>query len=338
VIWWPEGRPKLVEIRAEVADRAGNLAVSHAQVELDRDVVARSNPEAIRGREVDANPAIGNQYPTPPEKAARPNEYATPAGQRPQMVNSRLFDLEYHVDAVGPPRVGHVELWGTRDGGRTWTSFGLDNDNQSPMLVTVNEEGLYGLRVAVRDAAGSGSGKPQSGDLPDVWVGVDLTRPTARILSAERGTGDQAGQFIIRWEADDQMLAARPVSLYYSDTPGGPWSTIASGLENTGCYVWPVDVRLPELIYLRLDVRDEAGNVGSFEVPDGVALDPLHPAVRIQNVRPAVESAQRAASQTRLRLRSSQTQPLLELRLCARLEPHRTWMSVLGVSEPSSLS
>jgi len=336
VIWWPEDRPKVVEIRAEVADTAGNSAVSHAKVDLDRGALADSIPKASRSGEaevnppgmagppamawhasadagnpparppehsvaVDVNPAIRNQYPTPQQQADHTSQYAVPADQRPQMVNSRLFELDYHVDLAGPSRIGRVELWGTRDGGRTWTSFGVDNDNRSPMLVTVHEEGLYGFRVGVENGVGLKSGKPQSGDPPDVWIGVDLTEPTARILSAEWGTGDQAAQLTIRWEADDQMLSARPISLFYGATPGGPWSTIASGLENTGSYGWSVDRRLPEPVYLRLEVRDEAGNVGSFEAPEAVSLDPRRPVVRIRNVRPVVESAQSAPSRYGLR-------------------------------------
>ena len=38
------------------------------------------------------------------------------------------------------------------------------------------------------------------------------------------------------------MLAARPVSLSFAETHGGPWIPIASGLENTGRYAWPIDM------------------------------------------------------------------------------------------------
>ncbi len=57
-----------------------------------------------------------------------------PPGERPLMVNSRSFDLEYDVEGVGPSGIARVELWGTRDGGRSWSSYGIDNDNRSPIL------------------------------------------------------------------------------------------------------------------------------------------------------------------------------------------------------------
>ena len=179
------------------------------------------------------------------------------------MVNSRTFELEYDVDSVGPSGIGRVELWGTRDGGQTWRSFTVDSGKRSPLQVSVKEEGMYGFRVVVTNGAGLGGKPPVAGDQPDLTIGVDLTKPTARIISAKQGVDAEAGQLIISWQADDQMLAARPVSLSFSETRGGPWLPIAAGLENSGRYAWPIDNRTPAKIYLRLEVRDEAGNVGS---------------------------------------------------------------------------
>ena len=79
-----------------------------------------------------------------------------PPGERPRMVNSRLFELEYDVDSVGPSGIGRVELWGTRDAGKTWRRFAVDNNNRSPLLVSVDEEGIYGFRVVVTNGAGLG--------------------------------------------------------------------------------------------------------------------------------------------------------------------------------------
>ncbi|HUT94823.1 MAG TPA: hypothetical protein VMY37_35525 [Thermoguttaceae bacterium] len=392
VIWWPEARSNVVEIRAEVADTAGNSAVSHAQLSLNRVAAAdrklaanptprfqtnladtapppgsdwrpsadfpiparrdyrpaatsppdapistgqppedlassspawydnsatqtpgpraQNQPAWAPPSSVAANvhPPMGNQYGMPQEQTPEANEATGPAPTAtattdglPQMVNSRLFELEYDVDSVGPSGIGRVVLWGTRDGGRAWTSFGTDRDNRSPMLVTVPDEGIYGFRVGVENGVGLGGKKPQSGDPPQVRIGVDLTKPDVRFLSAEQGTGEATGQLIIRWEAGDQMLAARPVSLFYCDTRGGPWLRIASGLENTGRYAWSVDRRLAERIYFRVEVRDQAGNVGLSETTEAVALDPVRPAGRIGSVRPVVDAAQASSGRYRFR-------------------------------------
>jgi len=179
-----------------------------------------------------------------------------------------------------------VELWGTRDGGRTWQSYCLDNDNRSPMLVSVDGEGVYGFRVVVSNRSGNGGTPPVSGDPPTVTIGVDLTRPTARILAANPGTGPEAGSLIITWEAADPWLAAQPITLAYSGSRAGPWTTIAANLENTGRFAWPLDDRVPQTIHLRLEARDEAGNVGLFESSTPVTLGHVQPEVHIRAVRP----------------------------------------------------
>src|SRR3989304_4765450 len=111
-----------------------------------------------------------------------------------------------------------------------------------------------------------------------------------RITAAELGKGSAEGRMNISWEAADKMLAERPITLVFSQNPGGPWTTIAAGLENTGRYSWVIDSRVPLLIYLRLEVRDEAGNLTISESPDPVALDQLRPAAKIKDVRPVAKN------------------------------------------------
>ena len=143
----------------------------------------------------------------------------------------------------------------------------------------------------VETASGLSGKPPRPGDLPDIWVGVDLTKPTARFISAEQGTGDEAGELDIRWEAADQQLAARPVSLYFSETPSGPWTPVASGLENRGTFKWRLDPRVPDFFYLRLEVRDEAGNLQEIRTGNAVNIERVHPEGHIRDVRPVVGSA-----------------------------------------------
>ena len=212
------------------------------------------------------------------------------------MVNSRSFDLEYEVDGIGPSGIAKVELWGTRDGGHTWNSYGVDDDNRSPIRANVEGEGLYGFRIVVQSGSGLGSLPPRSGDAPDLWVMVDLTKPNVRLIDATVGEGPHSGELLIRWQASDAALAARPISLLFSDRPGGPWSIIAAGLENTGQYAWRPDSRVPDRIYLRIEARDEAGNTGTFEAAQVVTLDRVRPEGRIRGVRPTGDTANRPSS------------------------------------------
>lgn len=316
--FWPKQGAKELQIKAEVLDAAGNPAVAHAQVKVDQDgkspaAEIAAKPEALppqKNEQVVAdtanaepkgsvaiaiNPAVGKRY-VAPNKSSGGSELVAglPPGEHPRMVNSSLFELEYDVDSVGPSGIGRVELWGTRDAGKTWSNFPLGNNNRSPLLVSVKEEGVYGFCVVVTNGAGIGGKPPKSGDLPDLWVGVDLTKPTARIVSAQQGVDAEAGQLIISWQADDRMLAARPVSLMFSQNRAGPWLPVASGLENTGRYAWSIDGRTPPQVYLRLEVRDEAGNVAVTETTDAFAIDQSRPTIRVRDIRPVNQASARS--------------------------------------------
>lgn len=207
-----------------------------------------------------------------------------PPGERPRMVNSRTFELEYEIESIGPSGIGKVELWGTRDGGRTWASYGVDGDNRTPLVVQVESDGIYGFRIVVQSASGAGGDLPRSGDLPELWIGVDRTSPTAKIAGVE--ISKDCTEMQIRWEVSDELPDSRPISLLFSDRPGGPWTAFASGLENTGSYTWRLDNRVPEQLYLRLEARDEAGNLGAYDTTDPIPLDRQRPQGRLRSVRP----------------------------------------------------
>ncbi|HEY2882965.1 MAG TPA: hypothetical protein VGJ15_11035 [Pirellulales bacterium] len=213
-------------------------------------------------------------------------------GQRPRLVNSRSFEIDYEVDGVSSQGISKVELWGTRDGGRSWWSFGVDPDNRSPIRVNVDNEGLYGFRLTVqRNGAAPGSMMPRSGDQPDMWVLVDMTRPMVRLTSVQPGDGPHPGELLITWQASDAALAARPISLLMSDRPGGPWTPIATNLENSGQFAWRPDPRTPTQIYLRIEARDEAGNMGSYETQQPVSLDSNKPEGRLRGVHAVGDTA-----------------------------------------------
>ena len=99
------------------------------------------------------------------------------------------------------------------------------------------------------------------------------------------------GELSIAWEASDDRLAARPITLQFSDSPNGPWAAIAAGLENNGHYIWRLDNRVPERLYLRMEVRDEAGNTQAVVSPEPVSLDLARPRIRIRDVIPVDDSA-----------------------------------------------
>jgi len=202
------------------------------------------------------------------------------------MVNSRSFELDYDVTSVGPSGVSRVEVWGTRDAGRSWTRLAMTDGQRSPATVQVDEDGTYGLRLVVQSGSGLTGLTPKSGEAPELWVGVDTTPPTGHIVGVQQQPlSDQASRLAIVWEARDAALAPQPVTLAYSPSPQGPWTKIASGLPAAGTHQWQTDAQVPQRIFLRLEIRDEAGNVGTQTSAEAVVLDRSLPTARIRGIR-----------------------------------------------------
>ena len=128
----------------------------------------RASPGALAGGS--ANAALGSAPGAASFPAAAP---ATP------WVNSLTFDLDYDIQTVGPWGVAKVELWGTKDGGRQWQSLGVDQDNRSPMRVSVPAAGVFGFRIVIDGGNGVAAPTPQPGEAPELVVGVDLSPPRA---------------------------------------------------------------------------------------------------------------------------------------------------------------
>lgn len=214
--------------------------------------------------------------------------FSLPAEATARLVNSRTFALEYELEEVGPWGVAKVELWGTRDNGHTWRCYAADDDQRSPLEVTVDGAGLYGFRIVVEGTGGVGGFAPQSGDRPDLWVGVDLQRPQVELNSATLGTGSSAGKLVLSWYADDDNLEARPIALFYSSRLSGPWTVIATHVENSGEFAWRLERHLPRRLYLRIEARDTAGNLAVYQTTEPVAIEYPLPNGRIESVE-AVE-------------------------------------------------
>ncbi|MFM7071291.1 MAG: hypothetical protein ACKO38_05790, partial [Planctomycetota bacterium] len=231
------------------------------------------------------NPIVG--APTGATPIAMPLGGDLPGGERPRMTNSKRFALEYDIESAGPGGVSEVELWMTRDRGASWSKYGSDTDKQSPFDVTVTDEAIYGFRIVIVSKSGLASSAPRPGDLADLWIGVDTTSPRVQLSSISFGEGAEAGKLDIRWEADDSRLGARPVTLMYAENASGPWNTVAAGLPNSGQYYWPMAGIVPKRALLRIEVRDEAGNLGSYQLNEPINLQGLNPAGRIRGFAPS---------------------------------------------------
>ena len=200
--------------------------------------------------------------------------------------NSKAFSLDYNIDNDPDAPISVVELWGTSDEGQTWQMWGQDPDRASPFDIEVETEGLFGFRMVIVGTNGLASNRPRNGDNADAWIHVDIEPPQAKIVSALYGKGKESGSMIIEYSANDEFFPDRPITLSYSQTPTGPWSTIASGVRNNGRYVWPADPSLPTSIYLKIEAYDAAGNVCVNQLDLPIDVEGIAPRGRIQGFRP----------------------------------------------------
>ena len=141
----------------------------------------------------------------------------------------------------------------------------------------VDQEGLIGFTVVVENGAGLIGQPPQDGDEADIWVTVDHTAPAVRLTSARYGTGANAGRLEIYWDAADRHLHENPVRLLYSSQSDGPWTTIADQLPNDGRFDWSVGSKIPVQLYLKIEVRDQASNVGDHQLVEPIDTGGLSP-------------------------------------------------------------
>ncbi|GBD37309.1 hypothetical protein HRbin36_02440 [bacterium HR36] len=208
-------------------------------------------------------------------------------GQIPglRFLNTTRASLQYEVSRVGPSGVGSVELWMTRDDGRTWFKAGDDPDLQPPMLIEFPGEGVYGLTLVVRSRVGLGRAAPQPGEPPELRVEVDVTPPYAELYAVEADP-QRRDTLVLLWSATDKNLAANPITLKWAERESGPWHVIASDLPNTGRYLWKMPDNLPYMVYLRLEVRDLAGNLAIAQTPKPVLVDLQEPEVKVLDITP----------------------------------------------------
>ena len=66
-----------------------------------------------------------------------------------QLVNQNKLFLDYQIENPRQSNAANVELWITRDQGKTWTKHAQHTRAKSPIEVNMPEDGLYGLSLVV---------------------------------------------------------------------------------------------------------------------------------------------------------------------------------------------
>lgn len=257
-----EKKPEVTSVTsAASADAVTQESTTAAPVkEIERTVTPVvhevKSPALVDSSPTSLPPAIRRQAEPITPTAATAGAPTKPAVQ---LVNDKHVFMEYLLDRGG---AGKVEVWASRDDGRTWQHIADDADLRSPVEFDLPGEGVYSLRLVVTD--GSDGKAPAAGETPDWCVEVDCTKPAAQLLAVVPSK-EETGVYLVSWNAFDKNMKPDGIDLYYALNSVGPWQPIARKLRNDGGYRWTLGAEAPRSLFIRLEVTDQAGNMTRCE-------------------------------------------------------------------------
>ena len=240
-------------------------------------------PVSVKPAPVVAPPPTAGGLPPTLDTMFSAKPVAPPRKPLPELkyVKGHQVTLQYEVKRVGPSGVGGLQIWLTKDDGETWKPYAEVQDVQNDVTVGRQErtfdfrdesdapftDGVYGLILVVKNRAGLGR-TPKAGDVPEIRVEIDTKAPVAQLYKPMPDP-QRPDHVLLKWFADDKNLSAAPITLEYAEKRDGTWLPIQTDLENRGHYQnkqvsgdfsWKVPANFPVQVYLRLRVRDKAGN------------------------------------------------------------------------------
>lgn len=304
-IVWFEGESCPEKIQALIKDHAGNQTVEQVDVfgeQFSRTMVtafavsdatpatmpqaaemagSKERSEATSARDVQPVSHTSNSHMAlAASPTAEPQE-----SDKTMTLATRRVCVDYDVKDVGPSGIGLVVLWGTTDSGKTWSKIACDDDHASPVEAELPHDGTWGLMVVVSSGADPRERSPETGASADVEIAVDTVAPRIELHAVEIKGGHAA----IRWTVQESARGARaPASIYCSPDRSGPWQPIAEKVHTGGEYSWNyAQAGLSGKLYFRIEVRDEAGNIGAAVTHEPVTIDSSRPKARVTNVQAA---------------------------------------------------
>ena len=181
--------------------------------------------------------------------------------------NSGSHTIQWTAGNITDVNSFTISLDYSTDGGSTWNSIatGLTNSGSYNWSVPTGLNSTNGLiRITATDCAGNTATQNSNtftfDDTPPSITTGTITAPTT-------GTCWNSGNKTINWTASnitDANLVANPITLEYSIDGGTTWNSIATGLPNSGSYIWNVPTGLNSTNgVIRITATDCAGNTTS---------------------------------------------------------------------------
>jgi hypothetical protein len=204
--------------------------------------------------------------------------------EKRQLVNTTRLFLDYQIENGGAG-AGKVDVWITKDLGKSWQKLAEDNQRKSPVEVYLPGEGLFGVTLVATSSYGVAGAAPVAGDAPAGWIEVDTTKPNAQFTKIESIPEGGLHCVHIHWSVKDANLGDTPVELLYAVSPQGPWQSIAKGLKAQGEHRWTPAKEIGTLAHLRLIAHDLAGNEAIAASLEPVQIgEPARPRVILRGI------------------------------------------------------
>lgn len=244
---------------------------------------------------------------TPPPAMPAPTLSPVVAEPPPaQLINFTSIELPVLLEA-GPSGVKSIDVYITRDDGRNWTRWSTHDGRDTSLKVNlrprmdVAADGVYGFKLVATSGAGLSEEAPRAGTAPEFRVQVDTTPPYV-IIGEPVADPTNRDVLILLWSVTDRNLGTEPVALEWSDSPAGPWKSVAAPaavaqvaaspgdattarIPNTGKFAWKVPTLMNSSgVYLRLTAWDGAGNRTEVATSKPIPVDMVKPRARIQGV------------------------------------------------------
>lgn len=274
------------------------------------------SPVAPALKETPTDKVVADSRTPPPPGDIRPTSGqppVNPIGGRKlppiQYLSQHFVKLQYEIKRFGPSGVGGIEIWLTKDDGASWEAYAKVRENEVDRESVQGRQerdfefiddrrlpfpdGIYGLNLVVKNRAGMGK-TPRPGDAPELRIEIDTEKPFVQLLEPIADPNNP-GQLLLKWYAADKNLPATPVNLEFAEKIDGPWLPIKLDLENngrhtsakaSGDYSWKVPAGTPVQVYLRVRVRDKAGNEGIAATPTAQYVDLIEPEGALIGVLP----------------------------------------------------
>lgn len=233
----------------------------------------------VTARDLAGNTATATSSPFTIQDTTPPSiSITSPAGGEIWMIGSKhsIAWTASDCDTVG----GVIVSLSTNNGG-IWTDIATNQlPNGNYQWEIPNDAGLLTTNALIRINASDPSANIGSTTSHRFTIG-ESDAPVVNLIAPDGGETWEGGSYqTIRWTAVDTSGISQ-VSLEFTTDAGVNWSTITTGLSNTGSYVWTVNDIPTHSAKVKVTATDNSGNNGAdvstnlFTIVKGTGLSVL---------------------------------------------------------------